>query len=56
LHPYYRDTYAYGAEDFPIAYHEYLRVVSLPIYSRMTEEDVDDVVEAVTSVVRTHRR
>jgi len=47
LHPYYRDTYGYTPEDFPIAHREYGREVSLPIYSRMTERDVDDVIEAV---------
>lgn len=51
LHPYYRQTYGYAAEDFPVAYREYLREVSLPIYSRMTDEDVQDVTEAVIQVL-----
>jgi dTDP-4-amino-4,6-dideoxygalactose transaminase len=56
LHPYYRDTYGYRADDLPVAQREYLRTISLPIYSRMTDEDVDDVVEAVTRVARDQRR
>ena len=56
LHPYYRQTYGYKPEDFPVAYREYQRVISLPIYSRMTDRDVEDVVEAVVEVVREYRR
>ncbi|HVK76159.1 MAG TPA: DegT/DnrJ/EryC1/StrS family aminotransferase, partial [Kofleriaceae bacterium] len=48
LHPYYRETYGYRPEDFPVAWREYQREVSLPIYSRMTDADVDDVIAAVT--------
>jgi dTDP-4-amino-4,6-dideoxygalactose transaminase len=51
LHPYYRDTYGYSPDDFPIATREYLREISLPIYSRMLDSDVDDVIEAVLAAV-----
>ena len=56
IHPYYRETYGYRPEDFPVAYHEYVREVSLPIYSRMSDEDVQDVIEAVIDVVDRYRR
>ncbi len=56
LHPYYRDAGGYSPEDFPVAYHEYLREISLPIYSRMTDCDVNDVAEAVLMVAQEHRR
>lgn len=56
LHPYYRETYGYQPEDFPVAYREYLREVSLPIYSKMSDQDVEHVIDAVTDVVQTHRR
>ena len=55
LHPYYRDTYGYQPEDFPVAHREYRREISLPIYSRMTGEDVQSVVDAVTGTVEQHR-
>lgn len=55
-HPYYRDLYGYAPESFPVAYDEYLREISLPIYSAMTDDDVSYVIEAVTSVARRHRR
>jgi dTDP-4-amino-4,6-dideoxygalactose transaminase len=51
IHPYYRDTYGFKPEDYPIAYREYMREVSLPIYSRMSDQDTDDVIEAVRDVV-----
>jgi len=51
VHPYYRDTYGYQPDDFPVAYAEYLRAISLPIYPGMTDEDVDSVIEAVGDVI-----
>ena len=55
-HPYYRETFGYDPDDFPVAYREYLREVSLPVYSKMTDRDADDVIAAVTDIVETHRR
>jgi dTDP-4-amino-4,6-dideoxygalactose transaminase len=49
--PYYRDTYGYKADDFPVAYREFKRELSLPIYSRMSDADVDDVVAAVHDIL-----
>jgi perosamine synthetase len=56
LHPYYCDTYGFKPEDFPVAYHEYQRLVSLPIYSRMSDQDVQDVIDAVIEIACTHRK
>lgn len=55
IHPYYRDAYGYKPNDFPVAYREYLREVSLPIYSRMSDADVEDVIGAVLDIVHAHR-
>jgi dTDP-4-amino-4,6-dideoxygalactose transaminase len=54
LHQYYCQKYAYKPEDFPIALREYHRIVSLPLSPSMTDEDVNDVIEAVTSIVQRH--
>ncbi len=51
VHPYYRETYGYKPEDLPVAYGEYLREISLPIYSKMSEQDVQDVIAAVSEIV-----
>jgi len=56
LHPYYRTTYGYRPEDFPVAYREYQREISLPIYSKMSDADVEDVVAAVLDIIDEHRR
>lgn len=51
LHPYYRDTYGYKRGDFPIAETAYDSLVSLPIYPKMTDTDVQDVIEAVLDIL-----
>jgi dTDP-4-amino-4,6-dideoxygalactose transaminase len=56
LHPYYRDKYHFQPTDFPVALREYQRIVSIPLYPRMSDRDVQDVIEAVTQVVNTYRR
>jgi dTDP-4-amino-4,6-dideoxygalactose transaminase len=55
LHPYYRNKYGYKPEDFPAAYREYQRVVSLPLSPRMDDGDVADVIEAVYDIVAKHK-
>lgn len=56
IHPYYRDTYGYKPQDFPIAYEVYNRIISLPVYPKMSDEDVGRVVEAVLSVAKKYRK
>jgi dTDP-4-amino-4,6-dideoxygalactose transaminase len=56
LHPYYREKYGYQPDDFPVAYREYRRMLSLPLTPRMTDQDVDDVIEAVIDIVHKYRR
>lgn len=52
LHAYYRDKYGLAPQEFPVAYREYLRIVSLPLCPRMSDDDVDDVIEAVSDIAR----
>jgi len=56
IHPYYRNTYGYKPGDFPVAYETYRRIVSLPIYPRMTDSDIERVIDAVSSVVSIWRK
>jgi dTDP-4-amino-4,6-dideoxygalactose transaminase len=56
LHPYYRDTFGYRPEDFPNASAVFERIISLPIYPKMTEADVQDVIDAVREIARHYRR
>jgi perosamine synthetase len=54
MHPYYRQTYGYRPDDFPVAHGEYLREISLPIYSKMSDADVLDVIDAVQTITEQH--
>jgi dTDP-4-amino-4,6-dideoxygalactose transaminase len=47
LQPYWRDTYKLTPEMFPVSQKIYEHTLSLPIYPRMTTEDVERVVAAV---------
>lgn len=47
LQPYWRDTYNLTPEMFPVSQRIYERTVSLPLYTRMTEADVERVADAV---------
>ncbi|MEI8078203.1 MAG: DegT/DnrJ/EryC1/StrS family aminotransferase [bacterium] len=51
LHPYYRDTYGCQPPDCPVATREYERLVSLPLYSKMTAAEARRVVAAVSGLV-----
>ena len=47
LHPYWRERYSLTAAQFPHSQHAYERMVSLPLYTRMTVADVQRVAAAV---------
>ena len=51
LHSYYRETYGFAPGDFPVAVDNFERSLSLPIYSAMTDADVDRVIAAVRESV-----
>jgi dTDP-4-amino-4,6-dideoxygalactose transaminase len=55
LHRFYREKYRYKPEQFPIALREYQRMVSLPLSARMTDQDVEDVISAVTGILEESR-
>ena len=47
LQPYWRDRYRLSPDDFPHSQKAYERMVSLPLYTRMTDADVQRVASAV---------
>jgi dTDP-4-amino-4,6-dideoxygalactose transaminase len=47
LQPYWRDTCRLTPEMFPVSQQVYERTVSLPLYTRMTDDDVARVVASV---------
>jgi perosamine synthetase len=55
-HPYYRDRFGYRGDEYPIAEDAYERLISLPMFHGMSDEDVDDVIRAVRKVIGHHGR
>ena len=56
LHPYYRDNFGYVPDDFPQATEIYQRIISLPIYPKMTESQIEHVVRGVSKTVQRNCR
>lgn len=56
LHPFYREYFGYQRGDMPQAEAIYDNIISLPLYPAMSEQDVNDVIEAVQQIASTHRR
>jgi perosamine synthetase len=50
LHPYYRERYGTGTGLCPVAEAAYERLLTLPLFPRMTDADAADVIEAVRRV------
>jgi dTDP-4-amino-4,6-dideoxygalactose transaminase len=56
VQPYWRDRYGFTPESFPIAWETFQRAVSLPIYSRMTDADIEYVAYTVRNVLERYSR
>lgn len=58
IHSFYAKKYGWNPEDFPVALNNYNRMVSLPLSPRMTDEDVNDVINVVSEITaaKAHRR
>jgi dTDP-4-amino-4,6-dideoxygalactose transaminase len=56
MQPYWRDTYRLEASQFPGASREFERVVSLPIYPGMTDDEVERVIAALIDTAQRFRR
>ena len=50
LHPYYRERFGYKGGEYPVAEAAYECLISLPMFHGMTDEDVGDVIRAVSKV------
>jgi perosamine synthetase len=54
-HPYYRERFSYQGGESPVAASAYERLISLPMFHSMTDQDVEDVVHALQKVVASYR-
>ncbi len=54
-HPFYSQNLGYKPSMFPVAERRYHGLVSLPLYPKMTDRDVQDVIDVVTETIRESR-
>src|SRR6266705_2558362 len=56
LHPYYQKTFGWRAKDFPVATAQWKRLVSLPIFPGMSDDEIDHVIGTVKRICKRHAR
>jgi perosamine synthetase len=56
LHPYYRERFGYQGGEYPVAEAAYEQLISLPMFHGMTDQDVLDVIVALTKVMNHYAR
>ncbi|WP_449243794.1 UDP-4-amino-4,6-dideoxy-N-acetyl-beta-L-altrosamine transaminase [Desulfobacca acetoxidans] len=56
LHPFYRQRFGTGPGLCPVAEAAYERMLTVPLFPAMTEEEIDRVQAAITHVVQLHHR
>ena len=56
LHEYYRERYGFKPDDFPKALYVSERTISLPLSTKLTDDDVQDVIDAVRKVMDRYSR
>ena len=56
LHPYYRETFGWRAEDLPVASAMWERLVSLPVFPGMSERELEHVIHTVKSLCTRYAR
>lgn len=54
--PFYQHTFGYKKGDFPLAEQYYNRTITLPLFPQMTNNDADDVIDAVQKVIHHYRK
>ena len=55
FHPFYQENFGYNEGDYPRAENCYRRAITLPMFPKMKEEDVCDVIKAVKKIVSSYR-
>ena len=56
LHPYYQKTFGWRAKDFPVATAQWKRLISLPIFPGMREDEIEHVIRTVKRICRRYCR
>jgi len=55
LQPFYMKKFGYKIGDFPIAERYYQRAITLPLFPKMTNKDVNDVIRSVKKIINYYR-
>lgn len=56
MHPFYKDTYGYTMGDFPVAEDIFNRIISLPLYPKLTHDDIKYVIDSVRKLIYLYRK
>ncbi|MCD6579026.1 UDP-4-amino-4,6-dideoxy-N-acetyl-beta-L-altrosamine transaminase [bacterium] len=56
LQPYYQKRFGYHLGDFPRAENYYSRAITLPVFPKMSDRDVDDVIKAVKKIINYYKK
>lgn len=56
LQPYYKKAFHFKEQDYPQAARISERIISLPLYPKMHEDDLNDVIYAVKKIINFHKK
>jgi len=56
MHPYYREKFGFKPGDYPNAENIFNRIISLPLYPKMTDKDAEDVIKAVGRIIDQNKK
>lgn len=56
LFTYYRNNFGYNEGDLPEAESYFKNIISIPLYAKMTDEDVEDVIYAIKRIADKYRK
>ncbi|MGB8707620.1 MAG: UDP-4-amino-4,6-dideoxy-N-acetyl-beta-L-altrosamine transaminase [Dehalococcoidia bacterium] len=56
LHPFYQKKFGYKRGDYPAAEKYYERAITLPLFPKMSDDDIEDVIKAVRKVISFYRK
>jgi UDP-4-amino-4,6-dideoxy-N-acetyl-beta-L-altrosamine transaminase len=55
MHPYYKKKFGFKKGDFPNTESFFEKEISIPLYPRMTDEDVEDVISAINKIINSYK-
>ncbi len=56
LQPFYKEKFGYKKGDFPIAENYYQRAITLPLFPKMTNRDINYVIKTVRKILRLYKK